>query len=165
MTVHYNSKCKCIWFRTYLPLLSERSKYSKRFYTVFIFDTKQRMQNYGREMAKILKRPKLESFFNYAGICWHWRPYAAKRKGGIEVGQVHLCIESIGAGVVSHEMTHAACYHLEVATKGKIRNFHEDNEMDELLAWTQGELVRQFWGGWFKAEGRGFIEKIVEKAA
>lgn len=48
----------------------------------------------------------------------------------------------IGAGIVSHEMTHAALYH--VAYRRKLDPL-KSKHADEVLAYTQGWLTTQFW--------------------
>lgn len=65
-------------------------------------------------------------------------------------GQVLFCKNTLGAGIVSHEMTHAALYWHHRNTK----NFNplENHKHDEALAWTQGHLVNQFWRRYYARE-------------
>lgn len=55
-----------------------------------------------------------------------------------------------GAAVVAHEMTHAALYH---HSRG-LFPFKVTKKMDEQLAWTVGDLCRQFWLLWWSKKLR-----------
>ena len=61
----------------------------------------------------------------------------------------------IGAGIVSHEMTHAALYYLQFWRPQLHRRLQTSRKADEVLAWVQGWLVAQFWRKFYKAnDGR-----------
>lgn len=64
------------------------------------------------------------------------------------VGQVLLCNKAIGAGIVSHEMTHAAVFYLRNHRRMNIAAYRND----ERLAYLQGNLTREFWWEWWKTQ-------------
>lgn len=72
--------------------------------------------------------------------------YRNGRRTG-QVGQILLWLGGFGAGILSHEMTHAALYWV-MRRRRSIRK--TDKRADELLAWTQGWLVTQFWRNFYR---------------
>ena len=64
------------------------------------------------------------------------------------LGQILLCKKAIGAGIVSHEMTHAAVFYLRNHQGMNISNPRND----ERLAYLQGDLTREFWREWWKTQ-------------
>lgn len=62
-------------------------------------------------------------------------------------GQILLCADHIGAGLISHEMTHAATFFLAWTVGVRSLMRHATNER---LCLVQGRLVQQFWDKWWK---------------
>jgi hypothetical protein len=65
-----------------------------------------------------------------------------------ECGTIFLCSVAGGAGVITHEMTHAAFAWLWKRRKWRPR--WNDTGLEEPLAWTVGWLVTQYWREYFK---------------
>jgi len=74
--------------------------------------------------------------------------YIRPRPPDGSLGQIIFCAKAIGAGVVSHEMTHAAVFYLRNHRGMNISN----SKNDERLAYLQGDLTRDFWNQWYAAK-------------
>ncbi len=70
-----------------------------------------------------------------------------------DTGWIVFHMGHIGAGIVSHEMTHAALYYLQLWRPQLHRRLQTSRNADEVLAWVQGWLVAQFWRKFYKAHG------------
>lgn len=80
---------------------------------------------------------------NFLGQASYWgRPH------GREVGQVLICADAIGAGVVAHEMCHAALYYTTL--KLGLKPSTLDKKADETLAWITGWLTSRFWVAFYR---------------
>ena len=81
------------------------------------------------------------------GGCTFWTPQPGKR-----VGCIVLPLDYIGAGIVSHELTHAALYWISRRTALRAIAYEDRHRLDERLANTQGWLVTQFWRHWYRTD-------------
>ena len=130
-------------------------KKKTRFYWVHIFKNKETMQAWN-----------LKDGYNgskrYAAVA---RSYSRQKlvKGRWKVkkdeqGCVSFDVHTLGAGIVSHEFTHAALYwfHAKYKDYRKLDN----SKHDELLAWVQGNLVRQFWYQFYKLKKSKRIKRL-----
>ncbi len=72
------------------------------------------------------------------------------------LGEICFHLRHLDAETVSHEMTHATvCW---ARRKGiDLGKIHEDRDIDERVAWTQGYLVGQFWDRLYKMQDRGTV--------
>jgi len=70
-----------------------------------------------------------------------------------DTGWIVFHMGHMGAGIVSHEMTHAALYYLQFHRPQLHRRLQTSPKADEVLAWVQGWLVAQFWRKFYKANG------------
>lgn len=77
---------------------------------------------------------------NYEAITTSYSKIVAGRRTG-ELGIVLFHLGSMGAGIVSHEMTHAALMWRRRRCK---------RATDERVCWVQGNLVMQFWRQFWK---------------
>lgn len=68
-----------------------------------------------------------------------------------QMGWIVFHSKHLGAGIVSHEMTHAAMYYLQLWRPQLFRRLQSSKKADEALAWVQGWLVMQFWRKFFHA--------------
>lgn len=72
-----------------------------------------------------------------------------------DTGWIVFHMGHLGAGIVSHEMTHAALRYLQLWRPQLHRRLQTSRKADEVLAWVQGWLVAQFWWKFYKAnDGR-----------
>ena len=78
------------------------------------------------------------------GLTWQRQP---------DMGWIVFHVGHVGAGIVSHEMTHAALYYLQFWRPQLHRRLQTSRQADEVLAWVQGWLVAQFWRKFYKANG------------
>jgi hypothetical protein len=142
----------------------------KRYYKVFVFDTRAMMHAFwraqvrantelvlGRRVSAALKR-------RHTGDLG-WAAQAARWYGhwGVipreHVGQVLFYKRFLGAGVVAHEMTHAALY--DVAAHARGGGYRLTARDDERLASVAGELSRQFWCRWYR---RPAFRRVASRA-
>ncbi len=137
-------------FRVY----PERNR--KLYYQVFIFPDKRTMYKFhdiqhdlGRiEYAHGQRKPSKD----FWAICQSWNSSHFGKRGGTypgpSIGQVLFAEPHIKAGIVSHEMTHAALFY---AAKKRILPVHlySGGRQHEAVCRAQGNMVRQFWNGWY----------------
>jgi len=131
-------------------------RYRKKYYVCRIFGSLKEMHKWDKEDG--YENPSLKKN-NYLGLTrayevWSIHPKAKDKKSG-EIGSISLTVEHCTSGIVSHECTHAALYWF-LATHKKIEKLLEP-EFDEKFAWVQGNLNRQVWVHWFKAEKKGLV--------
>lgn len=124
------------------------------FYRVFIFPSPASMKIFWREFCRIMRDRKgnkvswcRPSSKFWAQASW-WDAIDKKGKRDRQRGMVLFSRASVGGGVVSHEMTHAALYW--VVNDCKINPLKLRKQDDEKLAWTQGYLVQQFWQKYYR---------------
>jgi hypothetical protein len=134
-----------------------------RYYTVFVFPSKRAMYTYFREQRGILDRvdgtDRCNGECNFQALATGWTvcnygPDKTETINERDIGQI-LCHQGrIGAGLISHEMTHAALFW---AAREKLNPKRvvcgEGNRAEhERFCTVQGNLVRQFWLRWWKLE-------------
>lgn len=144
----------------------------KRYYKAFVFDSRAVMHEFwraqvrvntelvlGRHVAAALKR-------RHAGDL-RWEAQATRWYGrwrGIprdHVGQVLFHKRFLGAGVVAHEMTHAALY--DVGAHGPRGSWRLAARDDERLATVAGELSRQFWCRYYRKPAFRRVAKVPRR--
>lgn len=119
------------------PIFCERKRGQRPFYRAMIFRDVRVMRAFLYEQAERVELGKRKGYYDLAlGCCTCWGNRSF-------VGTVSLSITHTGAGIVSHEMTHAAMFYLA----NRCRKFDPVNnpKHDERLAWTQGWLTSGFW--------------------
>lgn len=110
------------------------------YYLAFIFDTKEEMLLFHKITYQSFKWKYHRKF---EAICTYWRTiYPVKKRKMI--GHVLFYKGYIGAGVVSHEFSHAAFFYLTC----KLNKPH-NKKTDEQFCTYQGEMVRQFWNKYY----------------
>ena len=131
------------------------SKDRNLFYTVFIFKRKRHAQGYIREQNKLIGCPDTQG--DFLAITRGWtslkvNPDGTDGETGRDIGQIVFCEKACRVGIVSHEMTHATIFWAKRMRKPfkKIFNGGDENPEHEEFCWVQGNLVRQFWVGWWK---------------
>jgi len=135
-------------FRVYLKRRAGRGVGD--FFVVQFYRTKEQMRNAARIRVRA-DGLSAGSFAHTLGFCL-WYTKLRRRKDRLvrqrECGTVYLCSVAGGAGVVAHEMTHAA-YAWLCGRKGW-RPRWKDKALDEDIAWTVGWLVTQYWREYWK---------------
>jgi hypothetical protein len=116
---------------------------SKWWYDVLVYDTKKEMLKEARELYIKVFGHNCRKYVNGAeAITFGYSPSDKKKKN--KLGDILFYKGYLGAGVVSHEMVHAAVYcHKEIRVNlNKLYNSYND---DERFADTVGYLNAQFW--------------------
>jgi hypothetical protein len=137
-------------FRVYCD---DRKRKHRRYYTVYIFTTRAAMfehfkrTNIGVQWRKGYCVRKM----NFHAIAQHWQ--VIPRRSPENIGQILFYAGYIGAGVVTHEMSHAAVYYAK-HVKLDIARIYNSKRIDERFARMLGELVRQFWLKYWSATRR-----------
>lgn len=131
-----------IAFNVY-PLMGD-----KRHYRVLVFDSEKQMHGYQEVSCrqKTARIPSSRMTRNYRGIACYRDVMAFGKRLDCR-GEVHVHRRSLGAGVVAHEMTHAANYFLEKDRRMKPGS----KRWDEAHATSVGQMTRQFWASYFRA--------------
>lgn len=137
-----------IQFKIYTGLRGEGSQW----FNVLIFRTQPEMCAFRKEQVRItptLYNRIIDKRPNYRACAAYWTGNDGRNV--LNCGQMLFCQKAVGAGVVSHECTHAALYWCE----NNLRKFDpmKNNRHDEKLAWMQGWLTQQFWQKWYKKTG------------
>jgi len=83
------------------------------------------------------------------GLCERWH-IGTKPLDGQTVAHIHLHKGGLGAGVVSHEATHAATHIFSIVNK-----FDDLEDDDELLCYTVGDITSKIYKQLYK---RGIIK-------
>lgn len=120
------------------------------YYTVYIFKHKAAMQMYWQQVHRLIGLPLGGDF---EARCVAYRSYDRRtRKAKPDIGQVLFYKGFIGAGAVSHELTHATTYWCKW-NKARQRIF-TSCRMEEQFATVQGRLVQGFWNRYYRYEER-----------
>jgi hypothetical protein len=133
-----------------------RNGKKKEYYICHIFSTPKEMYEYNESTGYEGR--------DYMGLCRQYDKYKASKNGrpvgkkSDETGSVSLLVNHCGAGIVSHEFTHAGVYWFN--KKYGIKKFCSSNYYDEIFAHIVSDLVNQFYNKWFKLEDNGTIKKI-----
>ncbi len=138
-----------VHFRVYCDAAGKR-----RYYKVFIFRTEEQMYEHFKKTntQSRWKRGGIGKL-NFVAVCQGYRRYDVKRRGRLlpDIGQILFTADRLGAGVVSHEMTHAVIYWADTHTKIDLAKIASSTRTDERIALVQGNLVNQFWSKFYKA--------------
>ena len=102
------------------------------YYWAYVFPTRKAMFQHYYAACKEYDLRRVHP--NFRAIMHGWRVWKNGKLTG-ELGQILFDLSYFGAGIVSHEMTHAA---LNWAHQTRTKN-------EEKICWVQGELVRKFW--------------------
>jgi len=108
------------------------------YYEVNIFPDRKKMWDFCRVTTKEIggRVPR-----GYEALTQTWVG------GGLSLGRVLFHKRELGAGIVAHEMTHAAMWW------AKRRRLRPDRPRgEEHLAWAVGNLVSQFWKRFYEQE-------------
>jgi hypothetical protein len=127
----------------------------KRFYRVLIFPTKALMYHYF-DLRHARRRIEYRLGFepslahDFAALTTGYETYRRHRGREVltnDVGEILFHEGFLGAGVVSHEMTHAALFWLERV--GLSAQDLADPSVEERLCLVVGHLCRKFWAKYF----------------
>lgn len=131
-------------------------RHRKKWYVVRIFAAKKEMYAWNKEDG-YENRDKKDRYLGLtrAHEVWTIYPKRSKKKDkkSGEIGSISFVVDHTTSGIVSHECTHAALYWF-LCTHKKLEKLNNP-DYDEKFAWVQGNLVRQVWMHWFKAEKAG----------
>jgi len=104
------------------------------------------------EPQAAFRKPKYEALASYNDYRLRRHGRALKLRAPLR-GYVRFHVGALGSGIVAHEMTHAALYWLWYDKR--IKPSPARTSTDERLATTVGEMVRQFWSGFYRLKERG----------
>ena len=131
---------------------TERSKHSA-YFNVFVFADRAAMHIFDAAQQRKLGREP-EPYFEAQVSSWKTvsvRPDGTERVHRL-MGTIVFHADCLGAGIVSHEMTHAALRYAErIDLKVDFQDDGHDAEREERLCWIQGWLVCQFWEAAYEA--------------
>lgn len=123
------------------------------YFDVRIFPTQATM----REWATAHNPDKQARYADTEAAVYAWRRIVRVRgkwQRKPDTGWIVFHRGHVGAGIVSHEMTHAAFYYLQMCRPQLFRVLLTSRKADECLAWVQGFLVAQFWVKFYRARGK-----------
>jgi hypothetical protein len=124
------------------------------FYIAYVFRDKATMyrhfevSNIETEWKKGVN--KTNGNFDAVTQSWHGWDYSGKRgrpRLSRNLGQILFYVDGVGAGVVSHEMSHATLHFFERKRVSSAKLY--DHKLQERFCWIQGHLVAQFWRCFF----------------
>ena len=122
------------------------------YYTVRIFPTKSAMQRW----AAHANPSNLSGYLDTEGAVFAYtkhRYLRRKWRRTPDLGWIVLYRGHLGAGIVSHELTHAALYYLQFWRPQLFHRLQTSRKADETLAWVQGFLTAKFWEKFYQAVG------------
>ncbi len=138
-------------------------RHRKKWYMVRIFSSVSRMYEWNKKDGYKNSVTRKDRYLGLtrAYTVYNIPPKRAKKKTtrSGEIGCISFVVAHTTSGIVSHECTHAALYWF-LDTHKKIEKILSP-EYDEKLAWVQGNLVRQVWVHWFRAEKSGIIKSLT----
>ena len=121
-----------------VTLKSRYKKIAKDYYTVIIADNFEELYNIADKKCKEkLKR-------DYNGLCKSMFAIYEDGTRSHKVGYIFLVKDILGAGVVSHECTHAVIYYFDNFIKDKEKIF-KSSIYGETFCYMVGSLVRQIY--------------------
>lgn len=133
----------------------------RRYFTVFLFRDKPTMYKFFDLQNERMGLPALKK--DFSAITRVWKHLVVDAHGhsriGSSLGAILLHRDWIGAGTISHEMTHAvigwaAIRGLDPSRVIESMNGHRDaNRTEEMVCWVQGYLVNQFWNKFYRLTG------------
>ena len=127
--------------------VNKRGRKLKRHYKCLVFGSPEALRAFLAEMDR--QCPAIANASGWSDTLACARYFGKFRTNGTQLGIVAFCKQHIGAGVVAHEMVHAAVY----ATRpGKSWGWKFPATYDEPLAWTVGDMVAQFYRWYWRNE-------------
>lgn len=119
---------------------------SPYFFAVRVFDTKAEMFAHFRKRGKVIGLKRKDGHLNFEAICMCYERIRAKDdKRMPDIGEVLFYRERLGAGIVAHEMLHAAMHYERLVTRNTSATFTEYiGKEEERLAHCLTDLVRAF---------------------
>lgn len=140
-------------FGVTVPRVAEFRIYASRsrkwYFDVFIFRDRRTMRRFWSETNA---RTGLRGSPRFEAVCRSWYTLKVRGRRSGSLGQVLFHARRVGAGIVSHEMTHAACAWLG-RQRGKHLGGdvdHVDRRLEERFCHVQGYLVNQFWNEFYQ---------------
>lgn len=142
---------------TYVSFRCYPESISSQYYTVYIFDKKSRMYDYYEKFNLIIpsnnkREGRQHDELNFLAITNSWRSYKGNQELR-DIGQVLFYSSKLGAGIVAHEMSHAALYWFNKIVTDP-QNIFDNANYDERFAWALGNLVNQFWDKYWSIESK-----------
>lgn len=133
-------------------------KNRKFYYLAFVFRSNALMYEHfdlsNAEMEWSKGANRTNGKFDAITESWVSTNYSGKpgrpRRGRC-VGQILFYAGSVGSGVVSHEMSHAALHFSEKQRKVDAATLYDLNPQEK-FCWIQGYLVAQFWRRFFAVQ-------------
>lgn len=120
---------------------------NKKYYKVFITSTKNQMYYLRDEIAKIQNIAPLKH--RYLGVC-SWYQHKDKRFKN-QIGSIHFYLDSSKrAGIVAHELAHAALYYWMHEKKKKLDVIKKSKYQEEKFCHLVGNLSAHYWNNWYK---------------
>lgn len=122
-----------------------RRRRSRYFFKVSVFNTKSQMYTYFRKRGKSIGLKRNDNKLDFFGICMCYEHIDIQNKRMPDIGEVLLFRGKIGAGIVAHEMLHAALHYERLVSKNEQATFTNNiGKEEERLAYCLTDLVRQF---------------------
>ena len=120
-----------------ITIFKKYEKLKNNYYRVHVCDTLEEMWN---AVDKISSEPEER---NYNAMCKSiFKIYPEENKISNRVGYIFFAKESMGAGTIAHECTHAVNYYFRNFIKDNKKLF-SDSTYDETFAYMLGSLVWQ----------------------
>ena len=153
----------------------DRTRKKPWFWKVFVFDSRKAMLIFWREQNKIMGRVGEFAREDFLAVTCTWQIITWKgkmpRRGWRAhcIGHILFSRESLGAGIVAHEMGHATLRWAETWMKVPAKDLYEDLvlsasqrarsvENEERVLHVLGGLVAQFWDGFYKRAPRAWLK-------
>ena len=115
------------------------------------------------EYAEVVIHATREAFIKKtkaddAGALFRPTKLRIKYPGGLvrgkKVGTLHFMEETLGSGVVSHELLHAVFWWAERQNQLGLIPDNDTPEVEEMLCLELGDLVAKFWTEFYRKEAR-----------
>lgn len=119
---------------------------SRYTFAVKVFDTKAKMYDYFRKRGKAIGLKRRDGELDFAAICMCYERIRTRdEKRMPDIGEVLFYRDRLGAGIVAHEMLHAAMHYERLVNQNTNATFTPNiGKEEERLAHTLTDLVRQF---------------------
>lgn len=132
----------------------------KRYYSCYLFRSRQDMMTFHNHHHRAIGLKWQRQTFE--AIASQWTYVGGDRVSQVgtlgKVGHVLFHQGNLGAGIVSHEMTHAAWFMMLRYHPRLVQSC--SSVMDERMAWVQGWLVTQFWRKFWRWRDQGKLDAV-----